>query len=101
MATDSSLLLGEQERRRAEQQSTLTASTLAYTLQNQSALQSTIQGQLATLQSQRADRFRPFYPDIIPSSVTQLEMATRNVGVPFPVFTMADCQRNRWMQRGQ
>jgi hypothetical protein len=100
--TNSSALLQAQvEQQERERQSTITASTLAGNIARQGILQSSIQGNLIMLQAERANQYRRFQPEFIPSSVIQLEMRTANVGVPVPTFTMADCQMNKWRTLGQ
>lgn len=52
----------------------------------------TLRRQLAAETSTRYDPYRPRIPEFIPSSVLELEMRTRNVGVPVPVMTIAKCK---------
>lgn len=100
--TNSAALLQAQlEQQYRELQSTATASTLAGNIARQGILQSSIQGALIALQAERANQYRRFQPEFIPSSVIELRMRTANVGVPVPTFTMADCQLNKWRTLGQ
>jgi len=48
--------------------------------------------ELATETDTRYNSYRPRFPEFIPSSVIELEMRTRNVGVPVPVMTIAKCK---------
>jgi hypothetical protein len=41
--------------------------------------------------------YQPYIPPVIPPSVIQLDMQTRNVGVPVPVMTIASCKGNQFV----
>lgn len=51
-----------------------------------------LQRQLANEVETRYNPYRPRPPEFIPPSVIELEMRTRNVGVPVPVTTIANCK---------
>jgi hypothetical protein len=40
----------------------------------------------------RYQPYQPYQPPIVPVSVMELEMRTRNVGVPIPTMTIANCK---------
>lgn len=64
-------------------------STLIGTSSN---VNSTIQGQL---ENEIESRYRPYErraPEFIPPSVIELQMKTRNVGIPIPTMTIMDCK---------
>lgn len=57
-----------------------------------SQVNSSLQGQLA---NEVETRYRPYErraPEFIPSSVMELEMRTRNIGVPIPTMTIMNCK---------
>ena len=85
--SDRTLLLQQQKQFAMESYQTIVQSTIAYTLQNQDTITSTLNTQLQTLQKDRYVPFQPYVYPVIPSSVTQLQMATANVGVPMPDLT--------------
>jgi len=79
----------QQQRQRRQQEIDERLSTI---LANSSTIQSTLQGQL---NNQVESRYMDYYrrePEMIPQSVLELERMTRNVGVPMPVMTIANCK---------
>lgn len=90
--SERSLLLQLQQQYLQENASILVNSTLQNTLQNNSAITSTIYGQLLQVRQDRTLPYRTYSPPIIPPSVIQLQMATVNVGVPQSFFTIMDCK---------
>lgn len=75
-----------------QNQSTILSSTIQATLANSAIITSTLQGQLVQLQSQRYVPYQPYIPPVIPSSVTDLQMRTANVGNPMPPISMRACR---------
>lgn len=76
----------------ARNQSTILSSTIQATLANAGIITSTLQGQLSQLQAQRYVPYQPYIPPVIPSSVTDLQMRTANVGNPMPPISMRACR---------
>jgi hypothetical protein len=79
----------QKEKQRKQEQVDARLSTI---LGSASTIQSTLQGQL---ESQVESRYTPYYrrePERMPESVLELERMTRNVGVPIPVMTIANCK---------
>lgn len=85
--SDRTLLLQQQKQFTLQSLQMVTQSTILYTLQNQDYITSTLNTQLITLQKDRYVPFQPYIYPVIPLSVTQLQMATANVGVPMPDLT--------------
>ena len=98
--TSSQLLLqtcqATQQRSNQQQQIDQKVSTL---LAQADQITSTLQRQLATEVETRYQPYRPFIPEVIPSSVIELEMRTQNVGVPVPVMTIAKCKGVQFVTR--
>lgn len=90
--SERSLLLQTQQQFLQGVQSTNNNIVIQNTLQNSSIITSTLYGQLLGIKAQRYEPYRPYVPEIIPSSVIQLQMATANAGVPQSFFTAADCK---------
>lgn len=92
-ATSQALLLSNcyLQQQNASQQSSIQdkVSTLLGTA---SQVEDALQRQLAAEAQTRYNPYRPRLPEFIPSSVLELEMRTRNVGVPIPVMTIAKCK---------
>ena len=91
-ASEQSLLLGLQQQCYQKQVSTSVYSTVQSTLNNSTIITSTLYGQLLQVKNDRTLPYKPYVYPVVPSSVMQLQMATANVGVPMPVFTIANCK---------
>jgi hypothetical protein len=90
--TERSLLLGVQQQNYQANYSTAVNSTLQYTTQNINAISNTIYGQMLGVRQSRYEPYQPIIPMCPPQSVIDLQMNTRNIGVPMPVFTIANCK---------
>jgi hypothetical protein len=90
--TERSLLLSQQQQMYQAQYSTSVSNIVQYTNDNISQITSTLQGQLLQIKNDRTLPYTPYVYPVVPSSVMQLQMATVNVGVPMPVFTIANCK---------
>ena len=92
-ATSQALLLSNcyLQQQNASQQSSIQdkVSTLLATA---TQVEDSLRRQLAAETDARYNPYRPRLPEFIPSSVIELEMRTRNVGVPVPVMTIANCK---------
>lgn len=92
-ATSQALLLSNcyLQQQNAVQQSSIQdkVSTLLATA---TQVEDSLRRQLAAETDTRYNPYRPRLPEFIPSSVIELEMRTRNVGVPVPVMTIANCK---------
>lgn len=93
--TEGSLLLAGLECFNKANQSTIVGSTLQNIYANQASITSTLQNQIIQIGLQRYTPYQPYIYPIIPSSVTQLQMATANVGVP---HTVIDCASGKGSQ---
>jgi hypothetical protein len=90
--TERSLLLASQEQCYKVNYSTAVISALQYTNTNISTITNNIYGQLLQLNQDRYQPYQPYMPPVIPPSVMELAMNTKNVGVPHAVFTIANCK---------
>lgn len=88
--SERSLLLGSQQQYLQEQAYQQISSVVYNTVQNQTAITSTLYGQLLQVGRERQLPYQPYMPPVIPPSVVQLQMNTINVGVPHSFFTCAD-----------
>lgn len=96
-ATQQALFLGDNERRQRDirlQQTLARVSTVTATT-NQ--ITSTVQGQLATEATARYAPYQPIVTECPPLSVMELEMRTRNVGVPIPTMTIQNCKGSQFV----
>ena len=64
---------------------------------NLSTINRQLTAQLLQLRNDRYLPYQPYMPPVVPSSVIQLDMQTRNVGVPIPVMTIASCKGNQFV----
>ena len=90
--TERSLLLATQNQLYQDNYNTSVNSTLQYATNNSSLITNMIYGQLLEVRKNRYQPYKPYIPPVIPPSVTELEMRTVNVGVPFSVSVMARCK---------
>jgi hypothetical protein len=95
--TERSLLLYGQQQILIESYQTNVAQISTYTQQNLSTINHQLAAQLIQLRKDRLLPYQPYIPPVIPSSVMELDMQTRNVGVPIPVMTIARCKGNQFV----
>lgn len=95
--TERSLLLYGQQQVLIESYQTNVAQISTYTQQNLDTINRQLTAQLLQLGKDRLLPYQPYVPPVIPPSVIQLNMQTRNVGVPVPVATIARCKGNQFV----
>jgi hypothetical protein len=95
--TERSLLLYGQQEVLIKSYKTNAAQISTNTQQNLSTINRQLTAQLIQLNKDRYQPYQPYMPPVIPSSVMELDMQTRNVGVPVPVMTIARCKGNQFV----
>jgi hypothetical protein len=95
--TERSLLLYGQQQVLIESYQTNVSQISTYTQQNLSTINQQLAAQLIQLGNNRKLPYQPYMPPVVPSSVCELDMRTRNVGVPIPVMTIARCKGNQFV----
>jgi hypothetical protein len=95
--TERSLLLYGQQEVLIKSYKTNAAQAVVNTQQNLTTINRQLTAQLIQLGMDRYQPYQPYMPPVIPSSVIQLNMQTRNVGVPVPVMTIASCKGNQFV----
>jgi len=97
--TQRSFLLAKEKTIQQDAQHKLNEIKIKNTIENAAAISSQIYAQLLQENQQRFAQYRPYIPPVTPVSVTQLQMATANVGVPMSFFTMADCKGSQFITK--
>jgi hypothetical protein len=95
--TERSLLLYGQQEVLIKSYQTNVAQISTYTQQNLSTINRQLAAQLIQLGNDRYQPYQPYIPPVVPPSVMELDMQTRNVGVPVPVMTIARCKGNQFV----
>jgi len=95
--TQSALLQLKQQACVGSQWSTVISSTIQSTIQNSNAISAQVYAQLLDVNKRRYEPYQPYIYPVIPSSVTQLAMATANVGVPKTVITCLSGKGNQYI----
>jgi hypothetical protein len=90
--SERSLLLYNQQQYLQETNNTLTNKVILSTIQNSSAITSTLHAQLYNVRQERYAPYQPYVPPTIPQHIIDFQMSTINVGVPHSFFTAADCK---------
>jgi hypothetical protein len=93
--TEQSLLLAKQNEWYKYNLSTTISQQVQSTIDNISIIESTIQGELDMVRSNRYLPYKPYIPPMIPSSVTELLMRTANAGLPTSTGTIMRCKGNQ------
>jgi hypothetical protein len=88
--TEQSLLLGAQQQYFRDNSQLMTSTAVQNTIINNSAITSTIYGQLYQIRTVRYEPYQPYIYPVIPPSVIELQMNTANAGVPHSFFTCND-----------
>jgi hypothetical protein len=88
--TERSLLLGAQQQYLRDNSAAITSTIVQSTIANNSAITSTIYGELYQLRANRYEPYKPYIYPVVPQSVVDLQMNTVNVGVPQSFFTCAN-----------
>lgn len=97
--TQRSLLLATQQEQQRINVNTLVTSTVSTTIANSNDITAQLYSQLQVVRNQRYIPYQPYVPPVTPSSVTELQMRTANVGVPMSVFTIANCKGNQFVTK--
>ena len=90
--SERSLLLAGQERFLTKISYQQTATTVQLTQNNINSITSNLVAQLLQVQQDRYLPYQPYIPPVMPQSVIDLQMNTRNAGVPHSFFTVANCK---------
>jgi hypothetical protein len=97
--TQRSLLLATQQQQQYTINSTFINNTLQNTLANTNDINAQLYAQLQEVRKQRYAPYQPYIAPVIPVSVMELQMRTANVGVPMPVFTIANCKGSQFVTK--
>jgi hypothetical protein len=95
--TERSLLLYGQQQTLIESYKANVVQISTNTQQNLSTINRQLTAELLQLRMDRYQPYQPYMPPVVPSSVIELDMRTRNVGVPVPVMTIASCKGNQFV----
>jgi hypothetical protein len=90
--TERSLLLSLQQQYSEEINATQVSTVVSSTIANSVNIANIIYGQLQQIKKERYEPYQPYIPPTMPQSVIDLQMNTRNAGVPHSFFTVADCK---------
>ena len=101
LTNQGAFLLSKQQKNIQVKQSTLIGNTVQTTIKNTNTITSQIRSQLIQFGQQLYIPYQPYIPPVMPVSVTQLQMASVNVGVPMSFFTMSNCKGNQSLLQSQ
>jgi len=75
------------------------SSTIQSTINNAAAINNDLYNQLLQLRNQRYTPYQPYVPPVMPSSVTDLQRMTANVGNPMAPFTIMNCRGSQFVTK--
>jgi len=96
-SSEQSSLLGRVEQYQRDQQQQRVLQTLSTLTANATQVNDAFQRQWVDQVQLRYQPYQPYQPPIVPVSVMELEMRTRNVGVPIPTMAIANCKGSQFV----
>jgi hypothetical protein len=97
--SDQSLLKSRQACFLRDTRSMAVSSTIQSTINNAAAINNDLYNQLLQLRNQRYSPYQPYVPPVMPSSVTDLQRMTANVGNPMAPFTIMNCKGSQFVTK--
>ena len=97
--SDQALLKSRQACFLRDTRSMAVSSTIQSTIANASTINNGLYTQLLQLRDQRYSPYQPYVPPVMPSSVTDLQRMTANVGNPMAPFTIMNCRGSQFVTK--